>query len=318
MTVTAFGTNDALTAKVYSADWIDSSIDRSYFNKNGFIGEDEENSIIWLRRELEAKKGDTIYLGNVQELSNAGVPGDNEMEGSEEDLDTYDDSLIVDQIRNAVRLEGAMTEQRAAADLRKYMNSTLKNWMANKIDQDGFTALTTSPTRIIYAGAATGTSSITSSTKLVYTTVSQAVVNGRQVTPEIRPVMVDGKEVFVLVTSLGAGYDFKQTAASSGGIQDFLKDAMPRGTSNPLFTRANFYWDGVLIHDHRHVPTVSTWGSGGDQPGASNIFMGAHAGAIGYAKRRIYKEKLFDSTGSFSQECESNNEVNSGELRLAA
>jgi len=296
--ITAFGTNDPLTAKIYSKDWIDSSIDRSYFSRHGFVGEDPSAYPIWLRRDLQAQQGDTIYLGNVQELDNAGVSGDNQMEDSEEEMDTYDDALIVDQVRNAVRLEGRMTEQRAAAKLRKYVKSILKNWMANKIDQDGFTAMSSSPTRVFYGGTSTATSDITSSSKLTTTVVSKLVANAQSVTPEIMPVMVDGVEVWVVVASISAGYDFKQTAASSGGIQDFLEQAMPRGSKNPLFTRANFYWDGAVIHTHRHVSTATTWGAGGDQPGASNLFMGAHAGALGYAKKRIWVEKLFDYDNS--------------------
>lgn len=298
MAVTAFATNDPLTAKIWSKDWIDSSIDRSYFKRNGFIGTDEDNSIIWQRTELEKQKGDTIYLGNVQELTNAGISGDNEMENNEEELDTYDDSLVIDQVRNAVRLEGQMTIQRAATDLRKYIRNCLRNWMANKIDQDIFTAMGTSGTRVFYGGSATSTATISSSSKLYTPLISKARANAVQVTPEIKPVMVDGKEIYVLVSSIGANYDLKQTLDTTGGLKDVLWYAMPRGAKNPLFTRAALYWDGVVIHEHRHVATVTNWGSGGDQPGATNLFMGASAGAIGYAKNRIWKEKLFDYDNS--------------------
>ena len=294
MTVTAFATGDPLTQKLWAKDWIDSSIDRSYFKRNGMIGTDEANSIIWKRTDLQNQKGDTIYLGNVQELTNAGISGDNAMEGQEEELDTYDDSLVIDQIRNAVRLEGAMTIQRAATSLRRYIRNVLRNWLANKIDQDIFTALGSSPTRVFYGGTATATTNITSSDTITFAVISKMKTNAIKITPEIKPVMVDGMEIHVLVIHPEVYYDLKADSTYYG----FLEYAQPRGMKNPLWTRSRLYADGVVIHEHRHVATATNWGSGSDQPGATNLFLGASAGAIAFAKQRIWKEKLFDYDNS--------------------
>lgn len=295
MAVTAFATGDPLTAKVWAKDWIDSSIDRSYFKSNGFIGEDPENSIIWQKNDLENQKGDTIYLGNVQELSNAGITGDNEAEGNEEELQTYDDSLVIDQVRNAIRLEGAMTIQRAATDLRKYLRNVLRNWMANKIDQDGFTALSSGPTRVFYGGTATAISGLTSSDKLTVTLIAKMKVNAEKVTPEIKPVTIDGARMWVLVGAPESCYDLKLSDTTFTGA---LQYAAERGKNNPLFKNNYWYWDGVVIHSHRHVSTADNYGSTGALHGAANLFLGAGAGAIGYAKQKIWKEKLFDYDNS--------------------
>lgn len=292
--ITAFATGDPMTQKVWAKDWIDSSIDRSYFKSNGFVGTDPEDSIIWLRKDLQNQKGDTIYLGNVQELNNAGVTGDNQLEESEEELTHYDDSLIIDQVRNAVRLEGAMTIQRAATDLRKYIRNVLRNWMANKIDQDGFTALLSSPTRVFYGGSATAISGLTSSDKLTVALISKMVVNAVQITPEIKPITVDGSKLWVLVAAPEACYDLKASDTTYTGA---LQYAVPRGKDNPLFKNSYWYWDGVVIHAHRHIPTADNYGTT-NLHGSANLFLGAGAGAIGYAKERIWKEKLFDYDNS--------------------
>jgi len=292
--ITAFATGNPLTQKIWAKDWIDSSIDRSYFARNGFIGTDEDNSIIWKRTDLQNQKGDTIYLGNVQELTNAGVPGDNPMENNEEELDTYDDSLVIDQIRNAVRLEGAMTIQRAATELRKYIRNVLRNWLANKIDQDIFTALGSSPTRVFYGGTATSTGSIDSTSKITFALISKAKTNAIKITPEIKTVMVDGLDIHVLVIHPEVYYDLKADSTYYG----FLEYAQPRGMKNPLWTRSRLYADGVVIHEHRHVATASNWGTDNEQPGATNLFLGASSGAIAFAKQRIWKEKLFDYDNS--------------------
>ncbi len=294
MTVTAFATGDALTQKIWAKDWIDSSMNYSYFRRNGFLSTNQQNAIIWERTDLKSQKGDTVYLGNIQELSNAGITGDNAMEGSEEEMPSYDDALIIDQVRNAVRLEGAMTIQRAATNLRKYVRNVLRNWMANKIDQDIFSALGSSPTRVFYGGTATSIDTISSSSLLDITIISKARVNAGKTTPMIKPAMVDGKEIYALVCAPEAAYDLKAASTFSNPLQY----AVPRGAKNPLFTKSYWFWDGVAIHDHRHVALSSTWGSGGNVNGATNLFLGLGSGAIGFAKERIWKEKLFDYDNS--------------------
>lgn len=294
MTVTAFATGDTLTEKVWATDWIDASIDYSFFSNHGLISPGHDN-VIEDRRDLKNRQGDTIYLGEIVELTGSGVSGDNILEGSEEEMLHYDDSLIIDQVRNAVRLEGAMTEQRAAADLRKYMKSVLKKWMANKITQDMFTGLATSPTRIFYGGTATATTDITSSDKLSVTPLSKAAANCEIVTPEISPVTVDGMTLFVCITRPECVYDLR---ISDTVIQSSLYYAMERGIKNPLFTRAELYWNGNVIHSHRYVSTAENWGSSGAIHGCSSLFLGAHAGAIAFAKQKIWKEKLFDYDNS--------------------
>jgi N4-gp56 family major capsid protein len=296
MAVTAFATGDSMAEKVWATEWIDASIDRSFFKRNGLIGTNPESAPIWQRNDLKNKAGDTIYLGEMEELTNAGITGDNLMEGLEEEMLHYDDSVTIDQVRNAVRIEGAMTEQRTAQNLRSWSRRVLKNWMSNKIEYDCFTYLGTAGTRVLYGSGATATSDITSSSKLDATRISQCLVVAEEATPEIRPVTVDGMEVFVLLAAPEAMYDLRISDTTL--FVASLQYAMERGLKNPIFRNGELYWNGVVIHKHRYVPVASNWGSTGALPGATNLFMGAHAGVIAFAKERIWKEKLFDYDNS--------------------
>ncbi|NIS72272.1 MAG: DUF4043 family protein, partial [Proteobacteria bacterium] len=108
---TTFTTGDALTRKAWAKDcWVEAR-PKIFWNK--FMGSGEDY-IIEEKNELKTEKGDKITFGLLMNLSGAGVTGDSAMEGSEEALTFYDDSVTIDQIRNAVRLDGAVTEQRAA------------------------------------------------------------------------------------------------------------------------------------------------------------------------------------------------------------
>lgn len=294
MTVTAFATGDTLTEKVWSKKTIDLGMDRSYFQQNGYVGEDENNIIIKYT-ELQKGKGDVIYLPAVGELDSSGVTGDHPMEENEEELPFYDDSVTIDQVRNAVRIEGAMTEQRTSIMLRRRARTALSNWLANLITQDTFTALGSSPTRVVYGGDATTTATIESGDYLTTTLLSKASTIAEKNTPEILPIMKGGAPVFVCCAAPDSAYDLKISDSVWGQA---MREAMPRGSNNPLFKNAYGMWDGTVIQKHKYVTIGSAYGSGSNLTGAENLFMGKAAGAWAFAKMKFFKEKMFDYDNS--------------------
>jgi len=294
MTVTAFATGDTLTEKVWSKKTIQLGMNRSYFEKNGYVGE-STNNIIVKYTELKKKKGDTIYIPAFAELDGAGITGDNVLEGSEEELLKYDDSVLIDQIRNAVRIEGAVTEQRTALSLRREARDALSIWIANLITQDTFTALADSPTRVVFGGDATTKATIEAGDYLTTNLLSKASTIAGKVTPEVRPIMKGGKEVFVCVASPDSANDLKISDSVWGQA---TREAMPRGESNPLFKNAYGMWDGVVIQKHKYVTTSSIFGASTNLPGAENLFMGQGAGVWAFAKDKFFKEKTFDYDNS--------------------
>lgn len=94
------------------------------------------NSIIQVKEDLTKKKGDTITLPFVTRLTNAGVTGNDVLEGNEEALDNYGFSIPVDVIRNAVVVT-EFEEQRSAIDLMDSAKEMLKFWAIEKLRGGG-------------------------------------------------------------------------------------------------------------------------------------------------------------------------------------
>lgn len=290
MAVTAFATSDTLTEKVWSKNAIKLGMDRSYFEANGFVGESKDNIIIRYT-ELAKQKGDVIYIPAYGELTGAGISGDAAMEGQEEAIPFYDDSVTIDQIRNAVRIEGAMTEQRTSLQLRTIARDVLSDWIGNNITEETFSALGTSPTRVVFGGDATTKATIEAGDYMTTTLLSKARVIAEKNTPEVKPVMKGGQEVFVCVCAPDSAYDIRVSDSVWGQA---MREAMPRGDANPLFKNAYGMWDGVVIQKHKYVTTSVIFGTGSNLAGAENLFMGKGAGAWAFAKDRFWKEKNFD------------------------
>src|SRR3990167_7339781 len=108
--------NSSLIKKLYAKQLFKEARDELFFDK--FMGEGER-SIIQTKTDLRKEKGDTINFGLGMDLSGTGVIGDNELEGNEEALVTYNDSVTIDQIRNAVRVQGRLEEQKASYMIRE-------------------------------------------------------------------------------------------------------------------------------------------------------------------------------------------------------
>jgi N4-gp56 family major capsid protein len=284
-------TADPLTAQTWQSRWWREAKDESYFYGNGFVTKSNSSFIVDMP-DLEEKQGYQHTYGQVRDLSGAGVLGDNDMEGNEEVPNAYDDQITLDQKRNAIRTAGKLSEQYPSDDAaRMWAKDLLKNWMAATIDQDIFTALGTSPTKVIYGGDATSTDSIEAGDYMTLQLISKAVAYSEKATPEIKGCMMQGKEMYAVVMAPDCGFDLSER---DGAWAQAQREAMKRGKDNPIFTRALGCHKDTVIHTHRKVATSAVWGSGSNLPGATNLFMGMQAGAIAYAKRKIWQEKTFD------------------------
>lgn len=73
MAITAFGTNDAQTVKIWSALTMRDMLKATMFNK--FLGTGKQ-AIIQRLTDLEKTAGDTIKYDLLMQMSGAGVTGD--------------------------------------------------------------------------------------------------------------------------------------------------------------------------------------------------------------------------------------------------
>ena len=72
----------------------------------------DDNSMIQILDDTQKGPGDRITIPLRYQLDALGVQGDGTLEGQEEELEIYTDNLLINQLRNAVRSGGKMSEQR--------------------------------------------------------------------------------------------------------------------------------------------------------------------------------------------------------------
>lgn len=126
MAATSYGTNDPLAVKLWSRRLIVEVLKNTWCSR--FMGE-SSGSVIQIKDETSKGPGDKITYGLRMQLSGAGVIGDGTLEGQEEALTTYNDSLFINQLRHSVRSAGRMTQQRVPFNIRDEALSGLRDWL---------------------------------------------------------------------------------------------------------------------------------------------------------------------------------------------
>ena len=116
MAKTEFGVNHPLAVKVWSKKLMSEAIANTWIGK--FIG-NSKDSLIYRKDEISKNAGDQVVCGLRMRLVGEGVQGDATLEGQEEALTTYSDTLVVNQLRHATRSAGKMSEQRVPFDVRQ-------------------------------------------------------------------------------------------------------------------------------------------------------------------------------------------------------
>ena len=288
MADTSVATGDAETAEQWARDLIMEAMKEAYWPR--FMGKGP-NNIIQVKTELEKSPGDKITFSLGMKLAGAGGSGDSMLEGNEEALQHYSDQVIIDQQRNAVRLEGKMTELRPAFDLRDHAKEALKIWLAEKIDQDIFDDLDGSPTRVLYQSTATSTATITSTMYFNLDIVSKSRTLSLKLAPKIMPLKISGREHHVLVMAPDCEFDLVN---SDTEWRTSVRDAQTRGDQNPVFTGMLGLTMGTILHVHENISVTTNWGSGANVNGANNLFVGRQAGCFAWGKRPFWREKEFD------------------------
>ena len=325
MAVTSYGTNDPLSNKLWSKKLSVEALKQCWADK--FIGPGTD-SVIQLKNETQKAAGDKITYGLRMQLQQLGILGDGTLEGNEEALATFSDSVVINQLRGSVRSAGRMSQQRVPFSIRDEALSGLKDWWSTRFDfgffnqVGGNTAqLNTQLTGLqavvapdtahqIWQNAQTTDASITAVDTFTLQMLDYAVERAKTLDPTnsttattgvpIRPVMMNGGEYYVAVlhpyqvTSM-------RTSTTTGQWLDIEKSAMTGGeiTDNPIFTGALGVYNNVVIHSDARIPlgnnnTTTTYANC-----RRAVFLGAQAAAIAFGQdngpeRFTWVEELFD------------------------
>ena len=315
----------------------------SFFNDGRFVGTDS-NSIIQVNIDLTKNKGDQIHTPLRARIISDGLLNDAAIEGNEKALTFHNCDTTIHKRKEAVRLDGEMTERRTKIKLRSEAKDALALWHADMRDTDivlGLSGLAnavgsiaaSAPTSVrSFKGGqksdSTGLATVadddliisTDGVHLFGTSVishlkRMAQVDGGATYGKIRPVVIKGKKYYVYFAS---PWQIKALRFEDKWI-NAQKDANIRGEDNPIFSGAAGMWDGVIVHEYDKVQVRTGDGTGTD-PGtyfesgdpcgsgisvARGLFCGAQAGILAYGRKIGWKEKVFEYDSQFGVEVSS-------------
>jgi N4-gp56 family major capsid protein len=262
-----------------------------------FMGTDMNNVVI-IQTNFQKEAGDQLTQGLSYPLEGEGIDGDNLLEDNEEEMKIYDFSYYINQKRNAVKLKGKMDQKRSRLNLRREGKERLSLWMAEIIDKEltrkaaGVTTATfantpTAPTTLLAGGDATsGGADLATGDWLGTAEIDRMKTIAQTRYPKILPIKSGGSDWYILHIHPYQTYKLKNDTIWSNA----QKDAMPRGSDNPLFTGAIGAWNGVLVYENEFLPTLTL----NSLAAKRAVLMGQQAMVLGFGGAAEFFEKTFD------------------------
>lgn len=323
MATTDYGVGHPLARKAWSRKLYYEVTGKGYYGR--FVGKGD-NSLFQLKEDLAKDKGDQITFGLRGLPSGAGIQGDATLEGNEEALTTYNDSVLINQLRHAHRSGGKMSEQRVPFSVREEIRGSLEDWWFERLEVSaanqlaGYTAQTdtrytgnnavTAPstvsgiTRLIVGGSHTAEGSLSATTThaIKLSDIDAAAAIAKAQSPRIRPIRIDGKSYWVCFLHSYAIRQLRLDAATSGNFFDIQKAQLSGGkiSDNPILTGGEFIHNGTIVYEWPYLPNIVTSpNSGTTADFRRGVFCGAQAlqiavGGGGSATQMSWEEELFD------------------------
>ncbi len=304
MAETTFGRNDAKTVKHYSLALSAQTFQKSFWGTN--FMDTAGNKPIHRLMKLEREAGDTVTVDLFNNLSGTGVQGDNELKGNEESLTSATQQFWIDQLRHGVSLGGNMSRQRVAHDMRALGREKLSIWWSRIFDEamsvymtgtrgdetgDWLMApgsVTPGTTKLygnntvtavqdastLWAGGVSADNTITADAgyNMTLELLDEAAYQLKTMANKPRPLMVGGKEKYVLVLHPLASHQLR--TGSSSTWQEILKYSKP----DQLFSGALGEYGPFMIYEHAKIPVVNNSATGV----VYNLIMGAQAGFLAH------------------------------------
>jgi len=270
-------------------------------------------SMIQEMTNLKAEKGFKINFGLAVKLDNAGITGDSTIEGSEDQILTYEEEVEISQIRNGVLLTGQMDEKTAAYDMRSNAKSLLADWFAERLERDMLRKLCGDTTttghdfandtdaydssHVVYAGGVSAIGDVTSAMKMDCKVLDKAKQTAVLASPKVRPLRVNGKDHYVAILHPYDALNLRQDPVWNQA----QREANVRGETNPIFSGSLGMYNGVIVHEHEYVYNYAD-GSGAATV-SRNILCGQQALVLAWGRPVKWVEKLFDYENIFGVSC---------------
>lgn len=259
------------------------------------------SSPIHERNELAQGAGSNIKYHLRVKGSQAGVKGDNELLGNEEGMTTHQDSFNIDQLRNAFKSGGKMSEQRVTWAVREEIADLASDWWAERLDTwffnlvcgytvedddrySGLHGVPTAPTNHFWSNGVKD-EDITAGTHIITPQMIDILVNQAKImSPQMRPIKTDGGEYYIMVLHPNVTRELR---AAAGTWYATMQNALTGGVlaNNPLFSGALGMWNGVVLYESNYVTNGVHSTTGATIAGVKRCpFLGAQAVVQGYGQ----------------------------------
>lgn len=320
-----FAVNDALANKLWSSKLSKAVEKKTYFGR--FMGESEDN-IIQVKSESGRSAGDKITCGLVMELVGDGVTENQILEGNEESMVTYDDSIFINELRHAtkVRNKKSIDQQRVPFKLRDTGRDRMAQWVATRMDSIFFlhlcgytgaaftrdgqtidptlsvhngnnTIVAPSSSRIVRANGESTDEAMNNATTHMFQLelIDEAVWKAKTAEPYIRPINVGGMEKYVMFLHPSQVLDLR-TDATANRITWYNTQRARieggQGMDNPIFTGALGEYNGVILHEAFRIPNGVNSTSGAQVANTKRaVLCGAQAGMVAWGRETPKSQK---------------------------
>lgn len=307
MAVTSYGVNDDLAVKLWAKKLAVEALKATSIAP--LIGTSAD-SVIHRKEEVSKGPGDKITFGLRVQLSGDGVTESETLEGNEESLTTYFDSVLINELAHAVRVrnKGSIDQKRVPFNLRDEAKSGLRDWYAKRLSVSFFNQVCgyTPETRIKYSGL-NPISAPSAGRKIVceagssndedldsndlfqlkWLDYAKELAQTSSATPgPIRPIMVGGEEKYVCYLHPYQVTDLRTDASTAGNWFDIQKAGLQGGqvSKNPIYTGALGEYNGIILRSSYDVREGVNSSSGAVIPTVRRAaFMGAQACSLGFA-----------------------------------
>jgi len=321
MAVERFGVNHPLAVKLWSRRMDVEALKETFYAR--FIGS-SSNSLAQELTETRKGKGDSITWGLRMLGTARGVSEGQVLEGNEESVNHYNDTLLINELRYGVRVKGEDTidAQRVQMDLREEAYDQAKDWWSERLDTAFFNTLAgnTAQNDLLYTGFNTplapssnrllrGGTSVANDQSLGNTDVfklnliDKAVNKAKTATPPIRPIKGFGRDVdYVLFLHPDQVLSLRSDATTAGNWFDLQKARLQggEGDKSELFTGGVGVYNRTLVFESTRVPQGVHSSTGATVANTRRaIFCGAQAMAVAFGMnggptKFSWREELFD------------------------
>lgn len=309
---TQIGQADARAIKKWSAKVLHETKAKSVWKPLIGKGEDAESPVVELT-DLKREKGESITVNLGIPIQGEPVYGDDRLEGTEASLSTYTDQVYIDLLSKSVDCGGIMTRKRTAIDMRKQGQRQLSTYFADIHDQlffmygagargvnsdfhfrtnftgfgaNAFEAPDTD--HLLYPGSVSSKGALTTNDEMDLALIEKVRTRLRMVggnasdLPEVQPIMVGGKPVWVAMLHEWQMHKLR-TATGEGKWLDLQKNlATANGEKNSIFTGGEAMHAGIILRSHKNVIRYSDYGVGANVPAARAMVLGQQAMVVAY------------------------------------